>query len=93
MVDSGDLSSLEETSGGVLHARVRAAHLGWPNTAAAGSLLTQLRAGHLFIPLFSRELVPQLIAMLLMMALALSLARLSIIPSSSAPVSPGKNPS
>lgn len=66
--------------------------LDWTSTVAAGSLPTQLHADHHFIQLFSNELVHGLIATLLMMAPALSHARLLIMPSFSAPLPTGMPP-
>lgn len=62
-----------------LHARVRARHSVWTSTAAAGSLLTQPHADRLSIQPYSSEPVQEPIAMLLMMAQALLLARLMSI--------------
>lgn len=60
--------------------RVHVKHSGLTSTAAAATLLTQQPAGLHFIPPFSSELVPGLIAMLLMTAPALSHARLMNMP-------------
>ena len=66
--------------------------LDWTSTVAAGSLPTQPHAAHPSIQPFSNEHVQGLIATLLMMAPALSHARLLITPSSSAPLPTGMLP-
>lgn len=59
---------------------VHVRHSGWTSTAAVGSLLTQQHVNPPSTQPSLRELVPKLIAMPLMIALALLLARLMITP-------------